>query len=142
MLKKRNILLTFFGLLFFSLSIIVNAQEDSVKIDTVRIENKNHSKFRKFYQKLLFKKKPTSFPIQPNNNVGDGKYQGKIIHEIFIAAGIGWDIENISEFIKNQNIRVEDFIRPYSNNIIFFNKVKIFISMQFASISIILDEKD
>lgn len=83
MLKKRTILLTFLGLLFFSLSIVVNAQEDSVKIDTVRIENKNHSKFRKFYQKLLFKKKPTSFPIQPNNDVDDGKYQGKIIRNIY-----------------------------------------------------------
>ncbi len=82
MFSYKTYILTLFTLLFL-LAIDVNAQIDSVKIDTVNIENKHHSKFRKFYERLLFKKnKKNSFPIQQNYR-DEEVYEGKIIRHIY-----------------------------------------------------------
>ena len=81
MIKFRPSILFLFGIFFF-VSFLAKAQVDSVRIDTVQIENKEHSKFRKFYERILFKKKKTSFPIQPNYRDED-LYEGKIIRNIY-----------------------------------------------------------
>lgn len=81
MIKFRPSILFLFGIFLF-VSICAKAQVDSVRIDTVQIENKEHSKFRKFYERVLFKKKKTSFPIQPNYRNED-LYEGKIIRNIY-----------------------------------------------------------
>ena len=81
MIKFRSSILFLFGIFLF-VSICAKAQVDSVRIDTVQIENKEHSKFRKFYERVLFKKKKTSFPIQPNYRNED-LYEGKIIRNIY-----------------------------------------------------------
>ncbi|MEG0697566.1 MAG: hypothetical protein RR447_10550 [Algoriella sp.] len=81
MQATKIFILYFFGVFFLSTSISLNAQIDSVKIDTIKIKSKEHSDFRKFYERILFKKKKNSFPIQPNYRKED-LFEGKIIRNI------------------------------------------------------------
>ena len=81
MQATKIFILYFFGVFFLSTSISLSAQIDSVKIDTIKIKSKEHSDFRKFYERILFKKKKNSFPIQPNYRKED-LFEGKIIRNI------------------------------------------------------------
>jgi len=87
-LSQKHIISLFFGFLFFSFSSILHAQTeqirqvDSVSMDTVHVKNKERSKLRKFYDKVLFRKKPAAFPIIENINVSRKEYQGKVIRQI------------------------------------------------------------
>lgn len=81
MQATKIFILFFFGVFFLSTSTSLNAQIDSVKIDTIKIKSKEHTNFRKFYERILFKKKKTTFPIQPSSRQED-LFEGKIIRNI------------------------------------------------------------
>lgn len=84
MIKKRLLISLFLGIfLFISNSLFAQVENDRITIDTVKVENKKPTKFKNFYNKLLFKnKRKNNFPLQVDNR-NEKLYEGKIIRNIY-----------------------------------------------------------